>query len=584
MTSKINIQKVLSISILDKIKNIPSNVKDEIDFSKLINNPVNNSTLFLFLDTYEKANMGIKNEKIKDMYTSIRHKPNSYGLRVFSIDRKISDQALYKACQNDLNRLKDKLEAGYVDSKYPGQKNGYKKIMLYTIQSKDKDKDTIEELVDMTFFSKSGGKTSGRSPSKEYVRKITKLLFNSLNYPKNITLYLDKDRRLTQTISIRKEPYIPYYLKKKDEVSDSDLGLSKEEAKIRTEVLLQYKIDILKDIDLTFVDKLKSNFSILKLIINENKGAYVKTKKELEKENEEIVINYKDKIRLIYANEEKIEGQVINITPQNVYQVQMQDSSKYIELLPNNKFIDINSDDDTFSGSYVKVTEELKKQEALKEKQEKMEYTLKNSFPEMNKTDDIYFYPEVLIDTSDIEKSEIYGKNEKLTPLDYIKVFTNVEKLQEVSIFAGKKTPRKNKLNQLSMEDMNKAADKMTETICKLLFHEGQPYYDSSGKEYTILNYEINGNARGEEKATKRIFIVNIELYITEDKMTPGQLKKMKCTKQRKELQGLLGQLLGNTFVFTGGKPRKYKRKSRKTRRKMKRKKLKKTKRYKFKH
>ena len=29
----------------------------------------------------------------------------------------------------------------------------------------------------------------------------------------------------------------------------------------------------------------------------------------------------------------------------------------------------------------------------------------------MNKTDDIYFYPEVLIDTSDIEKSEIYGKN-----------------------------------------------------------------------------------------------------------------------------------------------------------------------------
>ena len=166
-------------------------------------------------------------------------------------------------------------------------------------------------------------------------------------------------------------------MKKKDEVSDSDLGLSKEEAKIRSDVLLQYKIDILKDIDLTFVDKLKSNFSILKLIVNENKGTYVKTKKVLEKENEEIVINYKDTIRLIYANEEKIEGQVINITPQNVYQVQMQDSSKYIELLLNNKFIDINSDDDTFSGSYVKVTEDAKKQEALKEKTRKNEAYIK---------------------------------------------------------------------------------------------------------------------------------------------------------------------------------------------------------------
>ena len=157
----ISLHKYVSIySLKKKIKaSIPQKVLNKIDFGVLCKQSQHKDTLFVYLDTEEKNNIGI-DKSLHEMYNTLRsqNEKNTIGISAFgrADSNPTPNTSVNNKYESDLELLKEKIKSGY---KYGNETIYFKNIFIYTkpqTESQMKESPPASLLLDFDIFHKSG--------------------------------------------------------------------------------------------------------------------------------------------------------------------------------------------------------------------------------------------------------------------------------------------------------------------------------------------------------------------------------------------------------------------------------------------
>tara|TARA_X000000950_G_scaffold289515_2_gene414625 strand:- start:43685 stop:45886 length:2202 start_codon:yes stop_codon:yes gene_type:complete len=189
-----------------------------------------------------------------------------------------------------------------------------------------------------------------------------------------------------------------------------------------------------------------------------------------------------------------------------------------------------------------------------------------------------YFDPRLIVNPSDIKKSNYFESKDKIENSDYASVYLNIMNMQKCIRLVSEYKTMKEYSHTIKDSDLNK----IKKILCKLLFYTGAPY-----KSRIIVDHELIENeeettkdeeetTKDEEKTTKDEIMINIHLTTSSDpdiKKHPG---KANCKYKRKDLKKWIRKLTADVpflqFFTIGGNKTKRKYNKTKIYRKKKRK------------
>ena len=157
-----------------------------------------------------------------------------------------------------------------------------------------------------------------------------------------------------------------------------------------------------------------------------------------------------------------------------------------------------------------------------------------------------YFDPRLIVNPSDIKKSNYFESKDKIENSDYASVYLNIMNMQKCIRLVSEYKTMKEYSDTIKDSDLNK----IKKILCKLLFYTGAPY-----KSRIIVDHELIEN---EEETTKDdLIMINIHLTTSSDPDIKKHAGKANCKYKRKDLKKWIRKLTADIpflqFFTIGG-------------------------------